>query len=352
MLEIRPIVIDENNIVLGGNMRLRAVKELGYKDVPVVLASDLTDEQKKEFIIKDNLPFGDWDWDILANEWDSVNLAEWGMDLPADFIKEPEERDAEPQIDKAEELNKKWKVKTGDLWLIGEHRLLCGDSVKDSDVSRIFDIECNVCVTDPPYGVDYDANWRNEAAEKGLLSYSASRVGVVQNDTNDDWRAAWSLFKGNVIYVWHADRRASKVQESIESVGFEIRAQIIWEKPHFVIGRGHYTPRHEPCWYGVRKGKTASWIGEKMQDTLWRVSLDKNVSGGHSTQKPLMCMSTPIKNHSGDIYDPFLGSGTTMVACQNLNRKCRGIEISPSYCAVILERMQTAFPELEIKREG
>lgn len=264
-----------------------------------------------------------------------------------------QEIDAEPQIDRAAELNEKWQVKTGDLWQIGEHKLLCGDSTKREDVERVMDIPLNLCVTDPPYGVDYDANWRNDAAEKGLLSYAAIRVGHVENDTNDDWRAAWGLFTGDVLYCWHADRRASVVQESIESCGFEIRAQIIWAKKHFVIGRGHYTPRHEPCWYAVRKGKTAQFIGDKMQTTLWDdIYLDRNVEGGHSTQKPLTCMARPIQNHIGDVYDPFLGSGTTLIACEQLGRKCRAIEISPAYCAVTLERMHTAFPALEISRIG
>lgn len=261
-----------------------------------------------------------------------------------------ETQDAPVDLNRAAELQKKWGTETGQLWKIGEHRLLCGDSTKREDVERVMDIPLNLCVTDPPYGVEYDANWRNEAAEKGLLSYAASRVGQVENDFQDDWTETWKLFTGDVLYCWHADRRASNTQRSLEDAGFEMRAQLIWAKPHFVIGRGHYAPRHEPCWYCVRKGKTASWIGDNLQDTLWNISLDKNVEGGHSTQKPLECMSRPISNHSGDVYEPFAGSGTTLVACQNLGRKARAIEISPAYVAVCLERMSQAFPGIEIEK--
>lgn len=132
--------------------------------------------------------------------------------------------------------------------------------------------------------------------------------------------------------------------------GFEIRNQIIWAKPHFPISRGHYTYRHEPLWYAVRKGATAHWIGDATENTVWNIALDKNVEGGHSTQKPLECMAHPIRNHEGDVYDPFLGSGTTLVACQNLGRRGRGIEISAAYVAVCLERMSIAFPGIEITR--
>ena len=257
-----------------------------------------------------------------------------------------EPADAEPQIDRAAELNEKWKVKPGDLWLIGEHRLLCGDSTKAEDVARVLDgARPNLMITDPPYGVEYDADWRNEAFKEGDRA-----TGKVTNDDRDDWTQTWALFPGNVTYCWHAGLRASNVQASLESVGFEMRCQIVWSKKHFVIGRGHYSTRHEPCWYAARKGNSADWIGQANEQTVWEFGLDERAEGGHSTQKPLECMARPIRNHKGDVYEPFCGSGTTMVAAQNLNRKCYALEISPNYCAVILERMATAFPSLEIRR--
>ena len=141
-------------------------------------------------------------------------------------------------------------------------------------------------------------------------------------------------------YCWHADRHASTVQTSLIVAGFEIRNQVIWAKPGFVISRGHYNWQHEPCWYSVRKGSTASWAGDHSQSTLWEITLDKNVDGGHSTQKPVECMARPIRNHSGDVYDPFLGSGTTVIACEQLGRRCYGLEIEPKYVDVILQRWE------------
>jgi DNA modification methylase len=198
-------------------------------------------------------------------------------------------------------------------------------------------------VTDPPYGVNYDANWRNEAAEAGFLSFSPKRIGIVTNDDRVDWSSAYALFPGDVIYAWSPGGALSiPTGLALQKAEFQIRNQIIWVKSHFPISRGHYTHQHEPCWYGVRKGGQAHWIGPKNASNTWKISLDKNVDGGHSTQKPLDCMKIPISNHKGDVYEPFLGSGTTLIACEQLGRRCRAVEISPGYVAVALERWNTA----------
>lgn len=261
--------------------------------------------------------------------------------------------DAEPQIDKAEELNKIWQVKSGDLYAIGNHRLLCGDSTKAEDVAKVLaNAKPNLMVTDPPYGVEYDANWRNEAERADGSKIGAFAIGEVHNDDESDWTPAWMLFQGSVAYVWHAGRRASVVQTSLESGGFEIRSQIIWKKSNFAISRGHYHWMHEPCWYSVRKGATAAWIGDHSQSTVWEIDKPMKSDTGHSTQKPVECMERPIRNHEGDVYEPFAGSGTTLIAAQNLNRKSYAIEIFPNYCAVILDRMSRAFPSLRIARVG
>jgi len=201
-----------------------------------------------------------------------------------------------------------------------------------------------MCVTDPPYGVEYDASWRTKAAEEGHLAYAARRVGVVENDDRADWSEAWALFPGAVIYSWHPAGATSLVHaKALQDSGFELRMQIIWAKSNFPIGRGDYHVRHEPCWYAVRKGSPACRNDDRTQSTLWEINLDKNVDGGHSTQKPLECMAKPIRNHTFEvIYEPFLGSGTTIIACENLGRKCRAVEISPAYVAVALERWATA----------
>lgn len=363
MMALRPMIVDENNIVLGGNMRLAAIKALGLKEIPddwVKRADDLSEDEKAEFVIKDNNSFGEYDWDAIANEWSDYPLAEWGLDVPGFEAVEPEgDADAEPQMDKAAELNKKWKVKSGDLWQIGEHRLVCGDSTNAQDVERVLDgAKPNLMVTDPPYGVDYKPEWRSITENQGFAAKSVN-TGKVLNDDRADWREAWQLFDGDIAYCWHADLRASDAWQSLVVSGFEIRAQIIWAKPSLTFGQGHYHFQHEPCFYAVRKGSTASWSGDRKQTTLWEIAGINPAGGssdegdgktGHGTQKPLECMARPIRNHEGDVYEPFAGSGTTLVACQNLNRKCYAIEISENYCAVILERMATAFPDIEIKR--
>jgi DNA modification methylase len=229
----------------------------------------------------------------------------------------------------------------GDLWVLGKHRVLCGDSTDGIGVRRLLDGAVpDLTVTDPPYGVEYDANWRNEAAEKGLIAHAASRVGVVANDDRIDWSEAFSLVPSSVIYCWHAGRHASTVQRSLEDSGYEVRSQIIWAKSRFAISRGHYHWQHEPCWYAVRKGATAHWVGDRSQTTLWEIALDANVDGGHSTQKPVECMERPIRNHEGDVYDPFLGSGTTLIAAERQGRRCYGVELNPAYVDVIVRRWE------------
>jgi len=248
----------------------------------------------------------------------------------------PESKDAEPRLDQAEELRDKWGVETGQLWQLEGHRLLCGDSTKPDDVARVLKGEKPLLmVTDPPYGVEYDPAWRERAG----LSTHTGKMGKVVNDDIVDWSAAWRLFEGDVACIWHAGRHASEVQKSLESVGFEIRCQIIWAKDRFALSRGHYHWQHEPCWYAFRKGSNGHWIGDHKQNTLWTIPAREDSGHGHGTQKPLECMARPIRNHSSDyVYEPFSGSGTTIIACENLGRKCRAIEISPPYVAVALQR--------------
>jgi DNA modification methylase len=248
------------------------------------------------------------------------------------------------------------RVQPGDVWLIGGvHRLICGDCTDPATVERLMQgEEPFLMVTDPPYGVNYDANWRNEAAAEGHIAYAAKRVGNVSNDHRVDWTEAYALFKGDVAYCWHNAFRTSSIQ-SLEACGFELRSQIIWAKPNFSISRGHYHWRHEPCWYAVRKGTTARWAGDRQQTTVWDINLDKNIDGGHSTQKPMECMARPIRNHGEPddlVYDPFLGSGTTIIAAHRTGRRCYGCEISPEYCEVILQRCEAEGLTVERVEQG
>lgn len=254
--------------------------------------------------------------------------------------------DAAPRIEEANELQKKWRTDRGQLWSVGEHRLLCGDSTKAEAVAQLLEHRKPLlCVTDPPYGVHYNPQWRTEAAKNGHLNYPARRTGKVDNDDRSNWESAWKLFPGDVIYSWHPPGATSLDHaKALQDSGFIIRIQIIWAKSNVPIGRGDYHVRHEPCWYAVRKGRPSGRTNDRSQTTLWEIALDRNVAGGHSTQKPLECMARPIRNHiSEEIYDPFVGSGTAIVAAENLGRKCFAMETNPGYVAVTLQRMQDAF---------
>lgn len=351
-MRLRPIVVDADGVVLGGNQRLRACKALGMKSLPdgwVVQAANLTEEQRKRFILVDNAPqgmAGEWDDDVLKADWGLDELKGLGFDFGEDA---PEtDADAEPQVDRAEELREKWATERGQLWRIGEHRLLCGDSTCAEDVGRLLgDRKPVLMVTDPPYGVEYDPAWRAEAG----VNKNKGKMGKVANDDVADWSPAWTLFPGDAAYVYHAGVMSATVQASLEVCGFKIRAQIIWAKDRMALSRGDYHWQHEPCWYAVRDGKQGHRNDDRKQTTLWQIPARDDSGHGHGTQKPVECMARPMRNHHApEVYDPFLGSGTTMVAAQNLGRKCYGIEISPAYCAVILERMVTAFPALDIHK--
>jgi DNA modification methylase len=240
-------------------------------------------------------------------------------------------------------------VLPGDLWLLGKHRLLCGSATVAEDVKRVLDGEKPaLMVTDPPYGVNYDPEWRNRS---GLNAWAALvQVGTVDADHRNDWTEAWKLFPGDVAYVWHAGKFAGEVQASLAAADLLPRSQIIWRKPHFAIGRGDYHWRHEPCWYCVRKGKKSNWRGGRKQTTVWDI-LGFQVAGGHrdeaktghGTQKPLDCMGIPIANNSAPgelIYDPFVGSGTTIMAADTQARRCAAIDINPGYVEVCIQRWQ------------
>lgn len=257
----------------------------------------------------------------------------------------------EPQIDKAAELQVKWGTELGQLWQIGRHRLLCGDSTAPQGVERVLGgAKPHLMVTDPPYGVEYEAEWRVETAHKQgqLAGERGKNMGLVASDERADWTDAYRLFPGDVAYLWHASARL-EVAMNLVSAGFQIRSQIIWRKPNFVISRGHYHWQHEAAWYGVRKGHTSKWVGDRTQSTIWDIASlqpmgrsqnEADKATGHGTQKPLECMARPLRNHEGDVYDPFVGVGTTIVAAEQLNRTCYAIDIDPKWVAVTLERMQ------------
>ena len=353
MMELRPMVIDENNITLGGNMRLKALKELGYKEIPdnwVKKATELTPEEVRRFIIADNVGFGEHDWEVLQNEWDVNELSEWGLDIPNFAVKELEAQEDEFDVpDGGIETD----IVLGDLFEIGEHRLLCGSSTESDAVNKLLNgKEPYLMVTDPPYGVDYKPEWRSEAMPQKNDAEHGRSIGKVKNDKNADWTEAWALSPSKVAYVYHADKFSGTVQKSLEDCDFNIRCQIVWVKSHFAIGRGDYHHKHEPCWYAVKKGNKGNWASDRKQTTVWEIAKPQKNETGHSTQKPIECMAKAIANHDGDVHDPFLGSGSTMVAAHQLKRKCYGMELDPKYCQVIVDRMRKLDPTIIIKRNG
>ena len=229
--------------------------------------------------------------------------------------------------------------KQGDLYQLGTHLLYCGDSEDARSIKPLFlRANPNLCCTDPPYGVNYDADWRKKVS--GSNQHHAS--GKVMNDSKADWQKAYRLFPGNIVYTWCASWFLSTTQHALEICGFEIKALIIWAKNQGFLDRAHYHFLHDPCWYAVRKGEQAHWRGGHSQTTLWKIKKEANFTN-HSTQKPLECMARPIRNHTlpGEwVYDPFVGSGTTLIAAELLKRKCLAVELNPEYVAMTILRWE------------
>lgn len=360
-----PILEDEQGIIAGHGRQMAALEmyaageviygpgkrfELPVGMVPVIDASGMSDAERRAYILADNqvaLNAG-WDDRLVGLELQTLkgmefDLATIGFDdrslvsfMAANKPEaDPEETPEPPAIPTS---------KPGDLWLLGVHRIICGDSTNAETVAALLSGEApHLMVTDPPYGVEYDANWRNEATRADGSKIGASALGAVQNDDNAEWSEAWALFPGDVAYVWHADRFSPDLAIALRSIGFEMRALIIWAKSQLVIGRGDYHPKHEPCWYAVRKGKPGRYVGGRKQTTVWEIDKPQKSETGHSTQKPIECMKRPIENNSkiGDaVYDPFMGSGTTIIAAEMTGRRAFGCELSPAYVDVIVRRWQ------------
>lgn len=351
-----PVLLRDDNTIIAGHGRVLAARKLGMDTVPAIFLSHLTEAQARAYVLADNqlATHAGWEADMLKLELDDLSglgfdpelLGFSDADLAALLVQtiEPTDVDAEPQVDRAEELRVKWGVETGQLWRLGEHRILCGDSTLADDVTRALDgAEPLLMVTDPPYGVEYDASWREDAMRSNGSPSDGRAIGKVANDDRSDWRDAWALFGGDVAYVWHAGVNSPLVADSLTACGFERRALVVWAKQQMVIGRGDYHHQHEPCWYCVRKGKPGRRTDDRKQTTLWQIDKPNKSETGHSTQKPVECMARPIRNHDSEyVYEPFSGSGTTIIACEQLGRKCRAIEISPGYVAVAIQRWADA----------
>lgn len=349
-----PVLVDANGGIIAGHGRVMAARKLGMADVPCIRLAHLSEAQKRAYVIADNklaLNSG-WDEKMLAIEFKDLQAMDFDLELTGfglgDIEELLDELDATPEgntdADQTPAVQAEVVSQPGDVWLLGKHRIMCGDSTSAEQVQKLLGGGIpHLMVTDPPYGVEYDANWRNEAMRADGTPIAGRAVGKVLNDDRADWREAWALFPGEVAYVWHAGIFSPTVADSLVACGFELRTLIVWGKNNLVIGRGHYHPKHEPCWYAVRKGGTGHWQGDRKQTTLWSIDKPTKSETGHSTQKPIECMRIPIENNSkaGDeIYEPFSGSGTTIIAAEQTARICYAMELSPAYVDVAVRRWQ------------
>lgn len=350
-----PVLIDETGSIIAGHGRVLAGRKLGIDKVPCIVLAGLTEAQRRAYVIADNriaLNAG-WDFDMLKVEFADLDaqgfpLALTGFDLDeiasllappgTEGLTDPDEV-GEPPVEPVSQR--------GDVWVLGNHRIMCGDSTSADDVAKLLGpVKPHLMVTDPPYGVEYDPAWRNDQVQAGSSKRGAPggrAVGKVLNDDKADWREAWALFPGDVAYVWHASMFSPEVAASLEAAGFERRSMIIWAKSILAISRGHYHWQHEPCWYVVRSGKTGHWAGDRKQTTLWKIDKPQKSETGHGTQKPVECMRKPIENNSSPgqaVYEPFSGSGTTIIAAEMTGRIAYAMELNPAYVDVAVARWQ------------
>ena len=354
-----PLLIDESGDLIAGHGRLLAAKSLGMLSVPTITIAGLTEAKRRALVLADNKLAlnADWDLSLLAEELRALDTGE--VDLSIIGFSEEELQALLAPItaigntdpDEVPEAPADPVSVPGDIWILGAHRLACGDCTFVDVVTKLLaGVQPHLMVTDPPYGVEYDPKWRAKAG----VNKNLAKMGKVENDDRADWRDAWALFPGAVAYVWHAGRHASAVHASLEASDFEIRCQIIWGKDRFALSRGHYHWQHEPCWYAVRKGATGHWRGDRKQSTLWAIPAREDKGLGHSTQKPVECMKRPIENNSSPgqaVYEPFSGSGTTIIAAEMTGRCCYAVELNPAYVDVAVKRWQ-AFTGKRAKLES
>ena len=339
MLELRPIVVDENNIILGGNMRYKACIEAGLKEIYILKAEDLTEQQKDEFIVKDNVGFGEWDWDILANEWDTDKLQDWGLDLPLDVsVQELEAEEDDYEI--PNEINT--DIVLGDLFEIGEHRLLCGDSTDSDSVAKLMNGQkADMVFTDPPYGMNLNTNYAD--IHKNHIGEAKNQSKIIGDDEDFNFLDFYSLFEYvKEQFWWGADYYKNQIPKE--------GCFLVWDK---TLGehKDRIGNEFEICWSKQTHKKVIDrikWVGF--------IGLQKDDGKRqHPSQKPIELCVRYINDYSKEnniIIDLFLGSGSTMVASQQLKRICYGMELDPKYCQVIIDRMKKLDPSLEIKRNG
>lgn len=352
-----PLLIDGDGGIIAGHGRLLAAKKLGLDEVPCLIADGWTDDQKRAYVIADNklaLNAG-WDNAMLSVEFAALGEAGFNLDLTGFNSEEiaglltPEVVQGLTDEDAVPEAPETPVSVLGDVWVLGNHRVMCGDSTSIDAVEKLMDgQEPNTMVTDPPYGVKLDQSWRDKAL--GSKALGKGNALLVENDDKADWTDVWSIFKGNIAYVWHASSFTDVVMDSLRKAGLEPSQQIIWNKSVMVMGRSDYHFKHEPCWYAVRKGKNHNWKGDRKQTTIWDAAPPNHIMGGskeektnHPTQKPAKLYEIAYLNHTNPgeyVYEPFGGSGTSIVVCEKLGLRSLTMELDPKYCDVIIKRWE------------
>lgn len=343
MLKYRPIVVDENNVILGGNMRFKACKAAKLKQVHVMKASELTEAQKREFIIKDNVSGGEWDWALLQSDWDTEQLDAWGLDVP-NFEPEQILEAVEDDYEMPDEIQT--DIVLGDLFEIGEHRLLCGDSTDSDAVARLMDGQkADMVFTDPPYGIGYESKGRKIQNDERRDDFEEFLLDVF---------TTLDLFIKEGCPIYAASPIGLEQSKYVNAWLWKYQSAIVWKKPSLNLSRFDYHPIHEIIHYGWKEGAAHKWYGDRKQTSVFEFEKTKN-NKEHPTMKPIGLVEYFMNNSSVKkdiIIDVFLGSGSTIVAAHQLKRKCYGMELDPKYCQVIVDRMLKLDPSLTIKRNG
>lgn len=390
MLEIRPIVVDKNFISLGGNQRTEALKAiskmeittiserltgladfkrmdeseqkntilfwnawLDNKVVPIINASTLKEYERRQFIVKDNAGFGEWDWDMLANSWDTDLLSDWGLDIPSDWNTPEESMDVkEDDFSEDDEVKAEMRVKSGEVWQLGEHRLMCGDSTKIDDMRILMGREnADLYLTDPPYNVAYEGKTKDSLKIKNdSMDDESFRLFLMDAFTVADS----VLKKGASFYIWHADSEGFNFRYAVKHCSWLLKQCLIWNKNSMVMGRQDYQWKHEPCLYGWKAGASHKWYSDRKQTTILEFNRPSR-NGEHPTMKPVLLFAYQINNSSNEndiVLDSFAGSGTTIIACEQSNRKARCMELDPRYCDVIIARWEKLTGKEAVKIYG
>ena len=327
------IVADPKGVIVAGETRYKAAVLIGLTAAPVVT---IPVREARAFRVIDNRTSErtSWDTDLLADALaglDDLDIFSFDDVLPLAVTAGKTDPDDIP------ETPKNPVSRVGDIWTLGKHRLMCGDATKPEHVERLLDgAEPALMVTDPPYGVNYDSMWRYKIGK----NTKGGSYGKSTNDDQSDWQAAYALFPGRIAYVWMSSLALPVAARGLDACGFIRRSLIIWDKGRIVFGRGHYHWRHEPCWYAVKKGGQANWKGGRKASTIWEIKKTQKAETGHSAQKPVECMQRAIHNHQGDVYDPFVGSGTTLIAAEQEQCRCYALEIEPAYVDVSVKRWE------------